>query len=1209
MFKEIFRFELRQQLLRPTCWFVFAAFGLLSFWETTSPALATLGAHGSVLRNAPLILAKLFAMLAILSPLAVGTFAATAALRDHDCRTAELLFSTPVDRRSYFGGRFAAALLLSLLTMLACGLAAVLGSYMPWLEPDQLGPADWAGYLWTFGVIVLPDILFVTALLFLIASATRSLLKTYIGVVLLVVLLLMSHQLMANAANQSLAALLDPYGYHTLDVVSRYWSTAEINAQLPALAGVLLYNRMLWGAVGLLLLSAVILLPLDRIGTGRRRVRQNVAEVAGPVLVTPAAVILPAVSLRHDWRAQIAQFSRWLVFEVNGALRSTPFLVILLFALMLFAFNLAYSPRLDGAANYPLTFLVLPTIQGSLDWLLCITLVFFAGELVWHDRDLRIGETRDALPWPTWIAVAAKCCTLVAVVVVFLLCGALVGIGWQLAHGVTRIQPVLYLVALVTMAVPYVLLAFLCLFVQVLCGNRFIGYALTVLWLVVSKIATPLFGWNDHLVWYGTTSAAPYSDLNGYGGYLKATWWFDGYWMAAALVLLLLAGLFWMRGVRESGRIRLRSALASTRGPAAAALVLAMLVFAGSGVWIFYNTHVLNHTHSASEADLAQARYEQSYAGYRNLPQPRIAAATLDIAIYPSRRRLDIRGSYTLVNRNPVAVDQLLVFYPAGFRVRSVALPPHSIVSRDDAPHVVVYRLRAPLAPGASMSFAFDLEYAPRGFSNEPQGLFLAHNGTFFSNAMNSDGTGHDALPQIGYQPELQLSDPRSRHKFGLPRAVPAIAPQGDKAALAHNAVASDADWTRFDVTLSTAANQVAMTSGVLKRTWLAGGRRYFHYVTEAPVPDILPFASGRYAVRHAGEGDIGIDVYYDPQHAWNVDRILHAAQQSLAYDKAHFGPYQFKQLRLVEVPYNYAIGAAAYPGVIVMRETSAGGFLTDLDHPGQLDSVYGLLAHEISHQWWPYQALPANVRGLNMITESFAQYTSLILMKHRYGAAPLRKVFAQDLQLYLNGRRRARSPESPLVDTGGAAQGYIYYDKGALAFYTLQDYLGEDTVDNALKQFVDANRFQPPPYPTSQQFLALLGASVALKWQPLIDDLFRKITLFDDRMVSATARRLPDGKYAVTMHVHAAMYYADSNGQQTHAKLNIPIEIGVFAKAASDEEQGAKPLYLKKYPVKDGDSTITVIVEGKPYQAGIDPFNELIDQVIDDNRALVTIE
>jgi hypothetical protein len=42
---------------------------------------------------------------------------------------------------------------------------------------------------------------------------------------------------------------------------------------------------------------------------------------------------------------------------------------------------------------------------------------------------------------------------------------------------------------------------------------------------------------------------------------------------------------------------------------------------------------------------------------------------------------------------------------------------------------------------------------------------------------------------------------------------------------------------------------------------------------------------------------------------------------------------------------------------------------------------------------------------------------------------------------------------------------------------------------------------------------------------------------------------------------------------------------------------------------VQEGDSTLTVTVDGVPHEAGIDPFNELVDRVSDDNRARVTLQ
>mgnify|MGYP001796978842 CR=1 FL=1 len=47
----------------------------------------------------------------------------------------------------------------------------------------------------------------------------------------------------------------------------------------------------------------------------------------------------------------------------------------------------------------------------------------------------------------------------------------------------------------------------------------------------------------------------------------------------------------------------------------------------------------------------------------------------------------------------------------------------------------------------------------------------------------------------------------------------------------------------------------------------------------------------------------------------------------------------------------------------------------------------------------------------------------------------------------------------------------------------------------------------------------------------------------------------------------------------------------------------------MEQHPSHDGDSTITVTVHGEPYEAGIDPYNKLIDRVSDDNRKRVILQ
>ncbi|MDO1527575.1 M1 family aminopeptidase [Fulvimonas sp. R45] len=1195
MFLEILRFELRQQLKAPLFWVIAAVFAGLAFMFSSTDAVILGGAHGNVLRNAPLVIVRLIDNLTPLCLLLAAAFVAGAALRDFDHGTSELVFATPVRKRAYLGGRFAAGYLVTVAIMLLCALGLALGGSMPWIEAARLGPSDWHGYAWAFGVMVLPNLLFIAAMLFLLATATRSLLATLIGVIAFIVLLSIAKLLTQDVNHHALAAILDPFGGRTLQIVTRYWTPDRINRALPPLDGLLLFNRLLWMGVSLVLAgTAFALFRTDREGLRLRR-RPRRAE---PPLLRPAsaadagATALPPVRLAAGWRARLAQLRHLLLFDARSVLRGVPFLVLLLFGLVNFVFSLALSGRIYGTATWPVTHGVLEMMRSAMQGLLYIVVMFYAGELVWRERSQRTAEVSDAFPLPDWIPLAAKLGALLAVAAAFLAAGAAVGIAWQLAHGYTHLEPGLYLGTLALQAVPFALLAALALFLQVVTNNRYLGYLLTVLWLVC-QIAFPLLHWDHNLYNYAAAPSAPYSDLNGFGHFLPATLWFDFYWACLAVVLLVLAALFWVRGTGQSWRGRLREARARCRRPARVALALGLLAFAASGAWIFYNTNVLNHYENGTAKKRDAADYEKLYAKYRDAPQPRITAVSTQVDIHPYHRRLEIRGRYTLVNKTAAPIDTLYVNLDTDFTRTALDFAPHETVSDDKRLGFAVYRLKTPLAPGASMPFGFDLTYAPRGFTNEPRGQFLAHNGSFFNSGM---------LPQFGYQPSNQLTDRNDRRKYGLKLDVPRMPPLGDAKARANTYISNDADWVDFDTTVSTASDQTALAPGVLQKAWTAGGRRYFHYVSQHPMLNFAAWMSARWAVKRVDDHGTTIAVYYNPAHAWNVDRMIEGTKDALAYYDAHYTPYPFRQLRIAEVP-NYYGFAQSFPNTIAFSE--ALGFIADLRDTSQIDYPYYVTAHEVAHQWWAHRVIGADMQGSTMLSESLAQYSALMVMKQRYGADQMRKFLKYELDKYLAGRATDTVAEEPLAKVEN--EQYVHYNKGSVVFYALQDYVGEDRLDAVLKQFLLDKGFQQPPYTTSKEFMDALSGALGPPWRPLLDDFFWKITLFDNRITSASAKKLPDGRYEVTMKLHAGMAYADGKGRETPAAPDIPIQIGVFAAPDAPGRDG-RPLYLARRMLPDGDSTVTVTVDGKPASAGIDPYNELIDQVPTDNRMPVSV-
>ncbi|TAL84623.1 MAG: hypothetical protein EPN71_17170, partial [Rhodanobacter sp.] len=353
---EILRFELRQQLKAPLFWIVAFAFGALAFALASTDAVILGGASGNVLRNAPLVIVRLLSVLTVLSIFLVTIFVAAAALRDFDQRTSELIFATPMSRGAYLGGRFAAGYAASLAIMLACALGLALGGTMPWVDAARIGPADWHGYAWAFGVMVVPDMLFIAALLYLLATTTRSLLATYLGVIVYFVLQGVVGQLTKDVNNHYLAAMLDPFGGRTLAVVTRYWSADQSNHALPAITGVLLFNRLLWVGVSVAMLGATtVLFRPNREGLKLPRRKQR----AEPPMLRPqsvaAALALPKVTLSHSLRTHLLQLRTQFSFDTLGVLRAVPFLIMLALGLANLFGAFLLSGQIYGTATWPVT--------------------------------------------------------------------------------------------------------------------------------------------------------------------------------------------------------------------------------------------------------------------------------------------------------------------------------------------------------------------------------------------------------------------------------------------------------------------------------------------------------------------------------------------------------------------------------------------------------------------------------------------------------------------------------------------------------------------------------------------------------------------------------------------------------------------------------------------------------------------------------------
>jgi hypothetical protein len=693
--------------------------------------------------------------------------------------------------------------------------------------------------------------------------------------------------------------------------------------------------------------------------------------------------------------------------------------------------------------------------------------------------------------------------------------------------------------------------------------------------------------------------------MNGYGHFVPALFWAITYWFAIFAFLGVISIAYSRRGAEASWPSRNRLAL--RRAPRVApAAALFLLLAVGSGVWYYYNAHVLNEYLTAADRRHLLADYERRFKKFENLPQPKITAVEAAINIYPERRSFDGTGRFTLQNKGaqPISQIHLTDIHEAVTDVKFDR--PFHLVSREARDLYSIYALEQPLAPGEVLTLTFSVSHQSRGFRDGNELAQFAYNGTFFDS---------EFFPQIGYDLTAEIDDPRRRREEHL-GPLEEMPPRGDPGHSRINLFTPHADWITYHTVVSTSGDQIGIAPGYLVRSWDKGGRRYYEYsMGSTHILDFYAYLSARYAVRkevYAGPGgSVNLEVYYDPAHLFNVQEMMEASRAGLDYYQTHFSPYQFAQYRVMEFP-RYRSFAQSFPNTVPFSEGI--GFITRVLKPTDVDLTYFVTAHELGHQWWAHQLIGGQVEGSNMLSETLAQYSAYMVMQHKYGKDYMHRVMHHYLDRYLRGRAGEVRRERPLALV--QREDYVWYQKGGQIMYTLADYIGEDKVDLALHNFLMQYRYAnaanqvdgaqrtegaaavDEPYPDTRPLVDALRAQTPPELQYLIDDGFNRIVLYDNKTVSATSHKRPDGKYSVTLTVQARKVQADGNGVETPLPLADYIDIGVF-KGKKDEEI---PLYMRRERITREHQSFNVIVDERPTRAGIDPYNKLIDRVADDN-------
>jgi len=810
MFWEFFSFEMRFRRKSISTYVYFLIWFAFSFLSVASESFGPVGnSNGKVLLNGPYANFYNDFGACLFGVIIIAAIFGTSILRDFQRDTYQILFTKPVSKFAYLGGRWAGSFVTTVFAFSGMLFGSFAGTFAPWADHARIGPNHLWWYLQPFFSVLMVQIFFMGSLFFVVAALTRKIFIVYLqGVAFFMIYLVMMTIFFATRSLEHFwSGILDPIGYILVDNITRYWTVIEKNTQLLPWdfsgnsPGVFLYNRLLWISVGLLSLGglwawfpmSVEALTSKSQGKRAAKARSLDIEEARPrrSLVTAS---LPRIHQVFGARTSWSQYLSLTRLRIRTIIREIPFWAIVGLLIVFGVNNGQFAGRFGDQNVWPVTYLMLQAVEGGATLFFYIVATLYAAELLWRERDNHFDGIHDALPMHETTDWLSKFTAIAFVEAVLLAVTMLVGITMQTIAAYYYYESLQYLKELYVVTFPQVLgFALLALFVQTMVSNKFVGHGIVIGVFVLEPIIFN-FGLENTLYLPGAAPPYTYSDMNGYGHFVPSLFWSIAYWFSIFAFLGVVSIAFTRRGAEDSLRSRMRLALNRAPRLLPAASLFALIAI-GSGIWYFYNTHVLNEYLNADARRRIRAGYERDFKKYEMLPQPKLTAVDATINIYPERRSFDGTGRFTLENKSTQPISEIhltdqqrsvsSVQFDRGFHLVSQA--PRDLYS--------IYKLDQPLAPGEVMIFTFKVGHETRGFSDGNERAEFAYNGTFFDSGY---------FPQIGYDQGFEIDDPRRRREQNLP-ALEEMVARGEPVHSRLNIFTPNSEWITYHTVVSTA--------------------------------------------------------------------------------------------------------------------------------------------------------------------------------------------------------------------------------------------------------------------------------------------------------------------------------------------------------------------------------------------------------------------
>lgn len=1126
MFGSTFLFELKYRLSSAGTWLCWLALLLMAYRELLGGELDQLVQSGQVARNAPYTLYYLFMYYTFWAATVGAVLMMPALLRDSKTGTADLLYSFIGSPQAYFWGKYLASLLVLLLVMSSVVVGFVT---MPWLATTLgwYGASDfiatpWAhlghAYLWW----IVPACLMYGSASYALTALTGRPGAVYGLIMLAVGLFVLITALYGDGAPQApWLQVIDPLGKVTLEGQMNYWTADQRMSNFLQAEGPLLYNRLLYCGLALLLLAVAswrFALPVLLQRARQPAIKLANLPVAKPAIAPhsstqtadagsglPAAACDTPTSVSHQPQALPApQISavHWLAYSLHSAVRlawntirsKTFYLPLLTLLLMLLLAGLAYqAPTFEGAGKLlPTAAVLLPALLYPSLMFTLIAAVFFTVDLCDKERHHQMAALVAPCAVPDWCLLLSKLLAslLLALVLALLpasalllvqLCAAFWQPDWPLLARFTA------LVVLPVMS-SYVLMALLC---YGLTAHRMLAQVLAVMLCITPAILSEVRSVENHLALWAWPFHAPLSDFAASAQFDQRNLDFALLWLSTLLGLTVLAYWLWPRGSELS--LRRRGQLALNRiSPLSGLLLLGSLGLAAlTGRHIYQQMMLDNSYQSLAQRQAEQADYEQRYGPSRDAARPVVQHAHLQLSLQPSQRLARYQLTLTLAEppSSPLPSSQLTVQLSPEvslhqLRLRQQPLHPQQ---QDKQHHRWVYPLPASLnlhnQPGSAgpqrTELQLKLSTQGRGYQNQDDG---------FAGTIVADGSylGPELWPELGYDRNKELRSASLRSRYGL----------GPRPELPSSSAATEALPRLSRLTeISVPASQIALAPGELTSSDLQDGQRQYRYRLDVPTPAAAAVVAAAYQQQHlrwqGRHGPVQIEIFYLPEHADNIAHFMQAATEALQYGETLWGPYPYPTLRIAEIAHGISHSQVSANLVLIPEQQ---GWRHDYRSAPAIDWIRYQVARDLARSWWQPVAI-ANAQGHPLLTDALPGWFALQRIQTVHGEAAadlLRQQLTRDYRL---ARATTTEPEVAVLRTDTQLYSPL---KALLVLDQAAQLLGPHATEQALRQLYPAALATKadaglPTALTAQHLIAVLQQQASARQQQQLQDLFRQ--------------------------------------------------------------------------------------------------------------------